>query len=317
MYSSKLLFSAILVCGLAVAGATAADVHWEHGFLIQDDGNDNPMNDPGCNERVPPTWYHVIGSFNWQPYSVDLTTIDPQPKYIYYIAWGGDGWDNEGYWDNLSFKIDGVEQAVNGNFNAGLKPWPHDGWGHGQFLYEIVNFGGSHGKVFHYRRTNSSNDGGRNWVRLYLNQCVEDAESLVLSGEVYLINETLHNPGWWCCVYGCAPEHGDYAGEIRVKYATECPECDATVTLCHVPPGNPGNAHNITVCPDAAEAHFIHHEGDYLGTCIGGGGNPAIESEFHDSGTDTGPTDFTVQPGTTPPDTDRRHPPRTDRRETR
>lgn len=37
------------------------------------------------------------------------------------------------------------------------------------------------------------------------------------------------------------------------------------VTLCHVPPGNPANAHTITVSENAVDAHLAH--GDYLGPC--------------------------------------------------
>lgn len=37
------------------------------------------------------------------------------------------------------------------------------------------------------------------------------------------------------------------------------------VQICHVPPGNPGNAHNLCVGPSAVAAHLAH--GDYLGLC--------------------------------------------------
>lgn len=37
------------------------------------------------------------------------------------------------------------------------------------------------------------------------------------------------------------------------------------VTICHVPPGNPGNAHTITVSKNALDAHLAH--GDYKGPC--------------------------------------------------
>lgn len=39
------------------------------------------------------------------------------------------------------------------------------------------------------------------------------------------------------------------------------------VTLCHVPPGNPGNAHTILVDESSVEAHLKNH-GDYLGECV-------------------------------------------------
>jgi hypothetical protein len=37
------------------------------------------------------------------------------------------------------------------------------------------------------------------------------------------------------------------------------------VTICHIPPGNPGNAHEIVVSANAVPAHLAH--GDYLGSC--------------------------------------------------
>jgi hypothetical protein len=40
---------------------------------------------------------------------------------------------------------------------------------------------------------------------------------------------------------------------------------DGKVLMCHVPPGNPGNAHGITVSPNAVNAHLAH--GDYYGSC--------------------------------------------------
>jgi hypothetical protein len=44
------------------------------------------------------------------------------------------------------------------------------------------------------------------------------------------------------------------------------PAADGFVTLCHVPPGNPANAHTITVGAPAANAHLNH--GDTLGPCV-------------------------------------------------
>ena len=39
----------------------------------------------------------------------------------------------------------------------------------------------------------------------------------------------------------------------------------STTTICHIPPGNPGNNHTITIGESALSAHLDH--GDVLGTC--------------------------------------------------
>ncbi|MFH0864807.1 MAG: hypothetical protein V1904_01340 [Bacteroidota bacterium] len=53
------------------------------------------------------------------------------------------------------------------------------------------------------------------------------------------------------------------------------------VTICHIPPGNPGNAHTITISVNAWPAHQAH--GDYIGTCQGGGtsGGNIYFTTFH------------------------------------
>jgi hypothetical protein len=41
---------------------------------------------------------------------------------------------------------------------------------------------------------------------------------------------------------------------------------EVKVTICHVPPGDPTNAHAITIGFPALDAHLAHHD-DYLGPC--------------------------------------------------
>jgi hypothetical protein len=40
---------------------------------------------------------------------------------------------------------------------------------------------------------------------------------------------------------------------------------ESKVTICHIPPGNPANAHSITVGSPALRAHLAH--GDSAGAC--------------------------------------------------
>ncbi len=63
-------------------------------------------------------------------------------------------------------------------------------------------------------------------------------------------------------------------------------------TICHIPPGNPDNAHTLCVGTPAVDAHLAH--GDFLGSCC-----PA------DTGSDDGGT-------TTPPPSDPTTPPPSD-----
>ena len=61
--------------------------------------------------------------------------------------------------------------------------------------------------------------------------------------------------------------HGDYCGPCEDEVADPCADddVDGRVTICHVPPGNPDNAHTITVGVNAVPAHLAH--GDYCGPC--------------------------------------------------
>lgn len=52
------------------------------------------------------------------------------------------------------------------------------------------------------------------------------------------------------------------------------------VTICHVPPGNPSNAHTIRVGAPAVAAHLAH--GDSLGACAGEAELPEEEKPKHE-----------------------------------
>ena len=70
------------------------------------------------------------------------------------------------------------------------------------------------------------------------------------------------------------------------------------ITICHVPPGNPANAHTIVVGASAWKGHS-RHPGDHLGAC-GGQGTPdaGVPPESPDAGTGTPtPPDAGTPPG--------------------
>ncbi len=67
------------------------------------------------------------------------------------------------------------------------------------------------------------------------------------------------------------------SSSVTVNYLNVVAACGSNgqpkVQICHVPPGNPGNANTLCVSPNAVPAHLgvgIGHGGDYLGPC----GNP-------------------------------------------
>lgn len=60
------------------------------------------------------------------------------------------------------------------------------------------------------------------------------------------------------------------------------------VTICHVPPGNPENAHSITINVNALDAHLAH--GDTIGDCNGSSGNIYYTTFHNHVGETTNPT---------------------------
>lgn len=57
--------------------------------------------------------------------------------------------------------------------------------------------------------------------------------------------------------------------ESAVTTANGQPACTnpKKTLVCHIPPGNPANAHEICVGNPAVEPHQTHH-GDFLGPCV-------------------------------------------------
>ena len=57
---------------------------------------------------------------------------------------------------------------------------------------------------------------------------------------------------------------------LALGAATAFAASPGKVDICHIPPGNPDNAHTINVSVRAIPAHLAH--GDTLGECGSGGG---------------------------------------------
>ena len=75
---------------------------------------------------------------------------------------------------------------------------------------------------------------------------------------------------------------------------------DGKVLICHVPPGNPGNAHGITISPNAVNAHLAH--GDYYGSCGEHEGSEdvyalQVDTEPSDVALDLSPLGVAIEPG--------------------
>lgn len=68
--------------------------------------------------------------------------------------------------------------------------------------------------------------------------------------------------------------------------------------ICHIPPGNPANAHTICVSDHAVATHTSHH-GDTIGPC-----GPADDGDDGDDGDEPPPDD-----GEPPPPPDGEQPP--------
>jgi hypothetical protein len=61
------------------------------------------------------------------------------------------------------------------------------------------------------------------------------------------------------------------AGLVASQPSAVVADAEEKVTICHIPPGNPENAHTIVVGASAVPAHLEEH-GDTLGECGGGPG---------------------------------------------
>ncbi len=104
------------------------------------------------------------------------------------------------------------------------------------------------------------------------------ARSLIRNGRFEMCAETLADFDGSITLGGVSFEFGHLRGDQE------------RVVLCHIPPGDEGGAHTITVAASAADAHLAH--GDYLGDCedqveddtSGGDDDTEIEDGDNDDG---------------------------------
>jgi hypothetical protein len=76
-------------------------------------------------------------------------------------------------------------------------------------------------------------------------------------------------------VVGCAADRAASPTRVTTAVSAEDSEGGVTaqggvekITICHVPPGNPENAHSITIGAPAVAAHLKNHDGDSVGECV-------------------------------------------------
>lgn len=81
------------------------------------------------------------------------------------------------------------------------------------------------------------------------------------------------------CLVDSDDEHVDDAALAisgdDAAVAAACAQHPKKQAVCHIPPGNPANAHTICISVNAVDKHLSQH-GDYLGACDpgSGGGDP-------------------------------------------
>src|SRR5262245_20050736 len=73
------------------------------------------------------------------------------------------------------------------------------------------------------------------------------------------------NAAWTAAVHACHLDNDD-----TITVDDDIHACDPgntkKTTICHIPPGNPANAHTICVGNAAVPAH-MHNHGDSIGAC--------------------------------------------------
>ena len=97
---------------------------------------------------------------------------------------------------------------------------------------------------------------------------------------------------------------GDSSQAVKTdaEVAAECATKPHKQAVCHIPPGNPANAHTICISKSAVDKHVSQH-GDYLGACepTNGSGGAGQGGSASNGGSDsTGSGGSECGPGTDP-----------------
>ena len=113
-------------------------------------------------------------------------------------------------------------------------------------------------------------------------------------------------------LWSCGSEESAQTGVTQSLSEEECRDLDKKankavkghkIAICHIPPGNPDNAHTIVISKNAAQTHFDHH-GDFEGICgcVDEPGDGEDEPNEGDDGGEGGGDDPNGEPTDTPPD---------------
>jgi len=120
-------------------------------------------------------------------------------------------------------------------------------------------------------------------VSVFSIACLEDSQALNQNN----VNGNLNPPLNCSTLSGCPESHrtqvdlnidcdgGGNSQQPTIRSICPCQPCDELFPcgkkgdkgeVCHVPPGNPENAHTICISPNALDSHLENHE-DFCGPC--------------------------------------------------
>ena len=89
---------------------------------------------------------------------------------------------------------------------------------------------------------------------------------LIVLGLVVVLVAVMSAPAVLFATGGGNGDNGDNGGNGGCDKNKSSSKCEyPKVKICHIPPGNPDNAHTIVVSQNAVPAHLAH--GDTLGPC--------------------------------------------------